>query len=615
MIRLQRLMVHERPLRLYLMWMIISAVCSYSHVLHARSDWGDSAYKNWTTASLTIEGLDKKTASELKKGLALARPTGFLKTRRPTLFPQTLDDDIKRSLLFLARRGYPYATVTPRFIPKPRRKRVELILEVNRGPAVRIAALTLRGIPPDIEEDARESLLAKTDSVVVDKELEQSKAALISLLTNNGYARANVESHVEFKDSTHVTIRFDAQPGMMYYFGDVIVAGASEDVVPLTRKVVPVRKGNKYDPKALDDSQKDLRLLDLFKRIRVGVQDAAIDTLDVVVDVTMKEPRRLETNLRYWTDEQIDGSVSWKHRNLFKRGRGGSALASASFIRQKLQFSAWWPAILLARNRGTITMSVENEIEESYELLSVGGSIGMNYDFSLLTRARVALVFSNIDITEKTPDADVIEAQDGMLNSIQLRWERNAGNRPIVPTSGTYTYVELEWAPDGPLNDYRFASLSPTAIIYVPLSPSHEWVLATRLTVGLAKPTGKTTDLLPNKRFYSGGATSMRGFKRRKLGPLDSNGAPLGGEAKMEAAMELRIPLFSRFRGTWFLDTGQVWPTLDDMVFDNFEVATGLGLWINTLIGPIRGDLAYRLTYFEKTQPRWVFHFSIGPAF
>ena len=597
------------------MWLLILTAGIHPHVLYAQSGWDASAYKNWIVTSVTIEGIDKKTATELEEGLALAIPTGLLKTRRPTFFPQTLEDDIKRSLLFLARRGYPYAAITPRFIPKPRGKRVALILEVNKGPVVRINALALMGIPPDLEEDALEALLVKSDSVLTDTELAQSEAALTLMLTNNGYARAKVDSRLEWKDSALVAVRFDARPGMMYYFGDVIVTGASDDVIPLARKVVPAREGTIFNPEVLDDSQKNLRLLDLFKRIKIGVQDAITDTLDVVVDVTMKEPHRLETAVRYWTDEKFDGSVRWKHRNLFKRGRGGSALASASFIRQKLEFSAWWPAILLPRSRGTVTVGIENELEESYELLSVGGSIGLNYDFSLQTRARIAIMFSNIDITQKSPPTEEVRIQDGTLNSLQLRWERNGGNHPIVPTGGTYTFVDLEWAPDGPLNDYRFASLSPTGIIYLPLSSSHEWVLATRLTMGLAKPLGKTMDLLPNKRFYSGGATSMRGFHRRKLGPLDSTGAPLGGEAKLEGAIELRFPLFSKFRGTWFVDTGQVWPTLDVVVFDKFEVATGLGLWINTLFGPLRGDLAYRMTDFEKTQPRWVFHFSIGPSF
>ena len=107
----------------------------------------------------------------------------------------------------------------------------------------------------------------------------------------------------------------------------------------------------------------------------------------------------------------------------------------------------------------------------------------------------------------------------------------------------------------------------------------------------------------------------MRGFKRRKLGPLDIDGAPLGGEAKLEASAEFRFPIVWRLHGTAFVDVGQVWRTLRDATVDTIEVAVGPGLWLETLVGPLRVDLGYRLTDYEKSQPRWVFHFSIGPAF
>jgi len=613
-------MIYQRhPLtqafRASLFWIVLLTAVLNSQAQGAQSDWNESAYKNWTVRSVTIEGMDKEMAEELKKGLALARPEGLLRTRRPPYFPQTLDEDIRRSLLFLARRGYPYATIKYRFIPFPRRKRIELILDVHMGTAVRIADLTVTGIPPNIEKDAGETLSIEVNAIVVDKIIEESRTALTSLLIEKGYARAIVESKVEWKDSNHVTVQFNAQPGVEYYFGGVVITGATEDVIPLIKKVVSIDRGKRFEPKVLDDSQKNLRVLDLFKRIRLDVKEAAPDTLDCTVDVLMKESYRLETAFRYWTDEKLDGSILWKHRNLFKRGRGGSVLAAASFIRQKFELNAWWPAIIFARSRGTVTLGIENETEESYNLFSYGATFGINYDFSLKTRMRVAIAFTNIDVDEKAPLDDEIETQDGTLNSLQCRWERNAGNHPIGRTWGTYTYLDVEWAPDGPLNDYRFISIAPTGVIYVPLAPSHKWVLASRVTVGAGWPIGQSIDLLPNKRFYSGGASSMRGFHRRKLGPLAIDESPLGGEAKLEVASELRFPLFSRFGGTWFVDSGQVWFDLDDIDFEEYEVATGLGLWINTVIGPIRGDLAYRLTYYEKSQPRWVFHFSIGPAF
>jgi len=140
-------------------------------------------------------------------------------------------------------------------------------------------------------------------------------------------------------------------------------------------------------------------------------------------------------------------------------------------------------------------------------------------------------------------------------------------------------------------------------------------VLAGRLTGGVAEPRGSSASLLPSKRFYAGGASSMRGFQRRKLGPLDEDEAPLGGDAKIEGSVEIRFPIYRRIRGAGFVDAGQVWATTDDVRTDNIEVAVGTGLWFDTIIGPIRGDVAYRLTDYEKTQPRWAYHFSIGPAF
>ena len=58
----------------------------------------------------------------------------------------------------------------------------------------------------------------------------------------------------------------------------------------------------------------------------------------------------------------------------------------------------------------------------------------------------------------------------------------------------------------------------------------------------------------------------------------------------------------------------------DEMASRRFDllgnrIRAGSGFWIETPIGPIRTDIGYRLTDYEKSQPNWVFHFSIGPAF
>ena len=76
-----------------------------------------------------------------------------------------------------------------------------------------------------------------------------------------------------------------------------------------------------------------------------------------------------------------------------------------------------------------------------------------------------------------------------------------------------------------------------------------------------------------------------------------------------------RFPPAWRVLVSLFVDTGQVWSREPDLSERKIEVAVGPGLWIDTPIGPIRGDIGYRLTDWETSQPRYVFHFSIGPAF
>jgi len=572
-------------------------------------------YKDWSVSSVAVRGLDKKTASALQKGLALTLSGGFLGTTKPIFFPQTLDEDIRRARLFLARRGYPYSQIDVRLEPNAKNQEVEAVFDIRTGPPVRAASVTLDGIPQDLEKNAAKTVSVAPESVLVDNDIEATVRSLTLILQEGGYARAKVDSRLEWRDSTRVDVFFHSTPGTIYYFGEITTRGTDEDIVPLVERVIVAHRGKRYEPAALDESQKNLRILGLFRQIRLDLRESAPDTLAITADLTMREPRRIEVGLRYWTDEQLDVAFKWTHRNLFKRGRGASASISASTFLQRIELSAWWPAVVLARSRLSATVGSRRENEESYEQTTTGLDAALSYEWSLRTKTRWGAVFSNVAVTKKTPDVGTITGQDGLLVAATLSWERDRTDSPIVATRGTSTRIDAEWAPDANFTDYHYVRVEPSFSAYAGVPGTENAVLALRVAGGLAQPRGASIDILPSKRFYAGGASSMRGFNRRKLGPLDSAGAPLGGEAKFEGSVELRFPLFWRFRGTAFVDMGQVWPTIHEIAMKNIEVAAGPGLWIDTVIGPIRGDLGYRLTDYETTQPRWVFHFSIGPAF
>ena len=80
----------------------------------------------------------------------------------------------------------------------------------------------------------------------------------------------------------------------------------------------------------------------------------------------------------------------------------------------------------------------------------------------------------------------------------------------------------------------------------------------------------------------------------------------------LEGSMELRFPVYDIFSGVTFADFGNIWETSFTYNPDDFLYNVGLGLRINTPVGPVRLDLASPI--FEKPiRPQ--FFISIGHAF
>lgn len=83
--------------------------------------------------------------------------------------------------------------------------------------------------------------------------------------------------------------------------------------------------------------------------------------------------------------------------------------------------------------------------------------------------------------------------------------------------------------------------------------------------MGLGKAYGNSSALPFEKQFYCGGASSMRGWQARTLGPGYSKdpGAFLipsqTGEVKLELDVEYRFNLFWKFEGALFAETGNIW--------------------------------------------------------
>jgi len=98
---------------------------------------------------------------------------------------------------------------------------------------------------------------------------------------------------------------------------------------------------------------------------------------------------------------------------------------------------------------------------------------------------------------------------------------------------------------------------------------------------------------------------------------------PTGGDALAVFNFEMRYPLTSRLRLVPFYDLGNVFRRARDLNFGNMTNTVGLGLRINTPLGPVGVDYGFLLDppIFPTAsgaflrQPRGAIHIRFGQTF
>jgi outer membrane protein insertion porin family/translocation and assembly module TamA len=147
--------------------------------------------------------------------------------------------------------------------------------------------------------------------------------------------------------------------------------------------------------------------------------------------------------------------------------------------------------------------------------------------------------------------------------------------------------------------------------------PTFEFgTLATKLKWGGIEPLESTAVVPIFKRFFCGGSDSVRGYPYQRLGPLDSEGNPIGGMNLLEGSVEWRFPVRESFKGVIFFDFGNVTPQIKTFAWEDTRYTAGVGVRYLTIVGPLRFDVGYELNPPEQNFfAPYQFHFSIGQAF
>ena len=249
-----------------------------------------------------------------------------------------------------------------------------------------------------------------------------------------------------------------------------------------------------------------------------------------------------------------------------------------------------------------------------------------NYEDLFILRTGFGITFND---GENAVRAN-IELAGNFLNGVSklLNMEKNA--------NGRYTFINIAYA------QYVKFDVDFTRLFQFDQRNS----LAFHVGFGVAYPYGNSTILPFEKRYFAGGANSVRGWRVRELGPGSFKGTDgridfinQTGDMKLDLNLEYRTFLGWKLHGAAFIDAGNIWTLRSyaeqpggqfkfDKFYQQIAVAYGLGLRLNFDYFILRFDVgmkainpAYETSrdHYPLVHPNFkrdfAFHFAVGLPF
>ena len=551
--------------------------------------------------------------------------------------------DLKRIEAFYRDRGFPDARVRSFDIQlNDTQDKVSVALDIDEGEPIRVAGIELRGfeVLPDAEQQRLLDTLPLQPERPLDRQLEiASRERALNVLRDNGYPYAAVLL-TEIEDAPKARrLVMQATPGILAHFGIVDIRGEQTVGENVIRRQIAFDSGDRFTRQALRDTQRGLYGLELFEFVNVEpLEEPVLMNEDVPVRVTVAEGKhqQITTGVGYGTEEHARARLRWEHRNTFGGAQRAGVEAKWSSLDRGVRLDYREP-FFLARG---FSLGFDGQAwqarEPVYESDQLGGRVTLRHQLNLETFWTVSL---GSEFQSSSIDAAALEdftirdelialgldptdgTSEGTLSGVAFDVGRNTTTNVLDPRSGYVLNGHFEQASRWFRGTYSYRAVTAEARHYLPIG--ERIVVANRLRLGTITPSADDPSNVPfYRRYFLGGASSIRGWGRFEVSPLSGFGFPIGGLSMLDGSAEIRVPLFGKFGAVAFFDYGNVWSAASGFDVSDLRRAIGPGLRYQTPIGPARFDFGYQLNPIEgllvngePEKHRFRMHFSIGQAF
>jgi len=642
--------------------------------------------------SLTFEGNENATSRALENSILTRETTCRSIVLRPLcwigrdfaldrsyLSPREFESDFVRVHFFYRARGYRGVRVDT-IVTRHEGNTADIAFVIREGEPHRITTLNFFGLEDVGDRSIVEDLPIRVGDPLNTILMEAARDTLTQRLRNRGYAHADVLRSLFIPvGSLEGEVEYDVYTGPRARIGPIDVVGNEEVATNVIRRMLPFQEGAIYSQEQIFQAQRNIYNLEIFSHASIlqDLQNEPDSIIPLQVRVNEGDARRVYTGGGWNTAECFDAEARWSSLNYFGgarrlvlRGRlsnllahnlsesicTGSGTEEYSDINWVVSSDFTQPFIFSPRNALSVSLYAERQsLQDVFVRSAVGASLSLTRTISRATSVAISYrpQYVRLDAAEiffctsflvcDPRDIDVLQAPN-RLSPVGIAFSRNRTNRVISPTGGYTFFVDLEHASSVTGSDFGYERALAELTGFYGISDERV-VLAARVRGGwlTPKPFHRISDLTtgtdlhiahPQKRFYAGGANSVRGFSQNQLGPqvasiqvesllfaplpedaplctpaaimslqcdassLDEDQfirRPTGGSQLLEGSLEIRFPVWAPLlRGAVFMDFGTVQDAGSALALGQSVITPGIGLRYSTPIGPIRIDLAYR---------------------
>lgn len=542
----------------------------------------------------------------------------FWSSERGVLQHDVLETDVDRLTAFYHDNGFMDARVGT---PKVEQKSDGFYIQVPivEGFRYKVGSFKITGDPIEADENISKKIQTKVGEYFSREKLRKDIQYLTRLCLDKGYARAEVDPHVQKEpEKREANIELEVKRGSKVSIGRINISGNTKTKEKVIRRQFQIAEGETFSATKIENSESKLKRLDYFEEIKINPVDTeSPDIMNIDVQVKEKLTGHIGAGGGYSSDEGFFVGGEITQRNLFGRGEMLSLKAHLGGSAQRYMLSFVEPSVF--DTYYFFATDIYDWVREYDDFTkdAQGFQLRTGRAFGNWSKFTVGYVFENTDITDVSESASsIIKRQEGrhIKSSVILGLERDSTDHPFLPTKGSIIRASVEESSSYLGSETDFTKYEVAAGKYFPLF----WKLVglVKGEIGWIIKTGDK-DILISDRFFLGGINSVRSYDWGELSPKDpATGDKIGGTKYGLFNTELMFPIIEEInlKGVVFFDAGNAFAEGQDLDISKFKMGVGGGLRWASPLGPLRIEWAYNPDP-GPGDPRSRWQFSMGAFF